>query len=138
MYACALIERAEPRRADARRRGAAGAGGPLLRGGRSVSALPPAAWIFSAALPLNLSAWTVSAIAISPRPSTLTGSLWLLETRPRSRSTSGVTVAPASNAAASVSRLITTYSVRNGLWKPRFGTRRCSGIWPPSKPRFEW
>src|SRR5262245_27951479 len=22
------------------------------------------------------------------------------------------------------------------LWKPRFGTRRCSGIWPPSNPRL--
>ena len=23
-----------------------------------------------------------------------------------------------------------------GLWNPRLGTRRCSGIWPPSNPRF--
>src|SRR6516225_3089874 len=26
--------------------------------------------------------------------------------------------------------------MRNGLWKPRFGTRRCNGIWPPSNPRL--
>jgi hypothetical protein len=37
---------------------------------------------------------------------------------------------------ASVSRFTTSYSTRNGLWKPRFGTRRCSGIWPPSNPRL--
>src|SRR6202011_5634005 len=38
--------------------------------------------------------------------------------------------------AASVSRFTTSYSMRNGLWKPRFGTRRWSGIWPPSNPRL--
>ena len=47
-----------------------------------------------------------------------------------------VTVAPASNADSSWSRLTTSYSVRKMFVKPRFGTRRCSGIWPPSKPRF--
>src|SRR3989442_14108 len=36
----------------------------------------------------------------------------------------------------SVSRLTTSYSTRNGLWNPRLGTRRCSGIWPPSNPRL--
>src|SRR5229473_106607 len=32
------------------------------------------------------------------------------------------------------SRLISAYSTRKMLLKPRFGNRRCSGIWPPSKP----
>src|SRR6202041_2333697 len=33
-------------------------------------------------------------------------------------------------------RLMTVYSVRKMLVKPRLGKRRCSGIWPPSKPRI--
>src|SRR3954463_14983367 len=57
-------------------------------------------------------------------------------TRPRSRSSSGVTSVPASKRSAIASRLTTSYSTRNGLWKARFGTRRCSGIGPPSKPRL--
>src|SRR4051795_11780190 len=32
------------------------------------------------------------------------------------------------------SRLISANSTRKILVKPRFGRRRCSGIWPPSKP----
>src|ERR1700739_4583240 len=32
------------------------------------------------------------------------------------------------------SRLTSAYSTRNTLLKPRLGRRRCSGIWPPSKP----
>src|ERR1019366_4104161 len=32
------------------------------------------------------------------------------------------------------SRLISANSSRKMLLKPRFGKRRCSGIWPPSKP----
>src|SRR5271155_2398231 len=34
------------------------------------------------------------------------------------------------------SRFTTVYSVRKILVKPRFGSRRCSGIWPPSNPRI--
>src|ERR1700729_4439855 len=33
-------------------------------------------------------------------------------------------------------RLITEYSVRKILVKPRLGKRRCNGIWPPSNPRI--
>src|SRR5262245_59688819 len=33
------------------------------------------------------------------------------------------------------SRFTIWYSVRKMLVKPRLGKRRCSGIWPPSKPR---
>ena len=56
--------------------------------------------------------------------------------QPRSRSSSGVTTVPGVERSASVSRFTTAYSTRNGLWKPRFGTRRWSGIWPPSNPRL--
>src|SRR6202008_9244 len=34
------------------------------------------------------------------------------------------------------SRLTTLYSVRKMFVNPRLGRRRCSGIWPPSKPRI--
>src|ERR1700677_1517337 len=33
-------------------------------------------------------------------------------------------------------RLMTVYSTRKMFVKPRLGRRRCSGIWPPSKPRI--
>jgi len=101
----------------------------------SCSVAPPAAAIFSAAFPLNLCARTVSALPTSPRARTFTlRSLpW---TSPRSRRSSGVTTVPASNFSPSVSRFTTSYSTRNGLWNPRLGTRRCSGICPPSNPRL--
>src|SRR6185369_5810556 len=67
----------------------------------STSTVPPAAAIFSAALPLNLCARTVSFFETSPRASTLI--LPLLRTRPRSRSSSGVTTVSASNRSAIVS-----------------------------------
>src|SRR3990172_662243 len=99
------------------------------------SAVPPAARIFSAALPLNLCARTFSSLPPSPRARIFTLAS-APATNPRSRSRSGVTTTPALKNAPSVSRLTTSYSTRNGLWKPRLGTRRCSGIWPPSKPRL--
>src|SRR5690606_28026478 len=34
------------------------------------------------------------------------------------------------------SRFTPTYSTRFGFLKPNFGTRRCNGICPPSKPIF--
>src|SRR5687768_1836554 len=101
----------------------------------STSAVPPAALIFSSALPLNLCARTVSFLLMSPRASTLTF-LRAPPMRPRSSSSSGVTSDPVSNTSAIVSRFTTAYSMRNGLWNPRFGMRRCSGIWPPSNPRL--
>src|SRR6185369_3736459 len=69
------------------------------------------------------------------RASTLTRRLPPL-TRPCSRSSSRVTTVPASNRVDNVSRLTTSYSTRKWLWNPRLGTRRCNGIWPPSKPRL--
>src|SRR5262249_3663322 len=101
----------------------------------SCSVAPPAAAIFSAALPLNLCARTVSAFPTSPRPRIFTRAV-PPGTSPRSRSSSGVTTVPASNFRPSMSRFTTSYATRNGLWKPRFGTRRCSGICPPSNPRL--
>ena len=98
-------------------------------------AVPPAAAIFSAALPLNLWAETVSALLTSPRASTLIGAR-RSETSPDARRVSGSTTAPASKRSAMLSRLTTAYSIRKMLLKPRFGTRRWSGIWPPSNPRF--
>src|SRR5262245_22861370 len=41
---------------------------------------------------------------------------------------------PRSIAAWMRSRFTTLSSTANILLKPRFGSRRCSGIWPPSKP----
>src|SRR5215472_8069668 len=55
-------------------------------------------------------------------------------TNPCARSNSGVTVSPAGKTFSS-STFTTEYETPNGLWKPRFGMRRCSGIWPPSNPR---
>src|SRR6185295_5339192 len=95
----------------------------------SSSQRPPAASIFSRADLLNLLATTRSGLPISPSPSTLT--LRPARTRPRSASTSGVT---SPSRSASCARFTTAYSVFQMLVKPRFGTRRTSGIWPPSKP----
>src|SRR5208337_4672178 len=96
------------------------------------STLPPALVIFSCADLENLCALTVSATVSWPSPRILTGSLALIT--PALRSTSGVMVV--SPKAARRSRLTMLYSLRKMLVKPRLGMRRCSGIWPPSKPRI--
>src|SRR5688572_15606163 len=72
---------------------------------------------------------------MSPRASTLIGCRPLCTSR-ASSSSSGVITVPASKRCSSTSRFTTAYSMRNGLWNPRFGMRRCSGIWPPSNPRL--
>jgi len=41
-----------------------------------------------------------------------------------------------SPSATSLSRLTILNSLRKILVNPRLGMRRCSGIWPPSKPRI--
>src|SRR5579862_8880803 len=53
---------------------------------------------------------------------------------PALRSDSGVMVV--SPKVASFSRFTMLYSTRKMFVNPRFGMRRCSGIWPPSKPRI--
>src|SRR5215469_11329156 len=104
-----------------------GAGAPPIH-----SALPPAFSIFSCADLENLCACTESAELNSPSPSTLTRSFF-----PASPFwTSNSRVILDSPSSASRSTLITVYSVRKMLVKPRLGRRRCRGIWPPSKPRI--
>src|SRR5208337_3419113 len=96
------------------------------------SNLPPALVIFSCAVFENLCACTVIAAVSSPVPRILTGDLPF--TTPAFFNTSGViSVSPS---AASRSRFTMSYSSRKMLVKPRFGTRRCNGIWPPSNPRI--
>src|SRR5208282_4174716 len=46
---------------------------------------------------------------------------------------SGEIVSPASKTFR-LSTLITAYVFESGAENPRFGSRRCSGIWPPSNP----
>src|SRR5208337_3520647 len=75
----------------------------------------------------------VSLVFNSPSPKTLMGSV-ARRMKPCARSSSGVTVSPAGNTFSS-SRFTTEYETPNGLWKPRFGIRRCNGICPPSNPR---
>src|SRR5579871_4186571 len=61
--------------------------------------------------------------------------------RPAAASVSRVTSAPFGSSARST-RCTTCDSMRNGFVNPRFGTRRVSGIWPPSKcglfPPWPW
>src|SRR6266853_1065772 len=72
------------------------------------------------------------AVFNSPVPRILTGCLPF--TIPAFFSTSGViSVSPS---VASRSRFTTSYSSRKIFVKPRFGKRRCNGIWPPSNPRI--
>src|SRR5271157_5623803 len=99
----------------------------------TTSTLPPAFSIFSWADLENLWARTVMALENSPWPSTFTGDFLELTT-PALRSSSGVI--SLSPRLASRPRFTTSYSVLKMLVKPRLGRRRCSGIWPPSKPRM--
>src|SRR5690349_10901206 len=97
----------------------------------STSVLPPALVIFSCADLENLCACTVIAVVNSPSPRILTRRLALAS--PAFCNTSGLIVF--SPSPASLSRFTTLNSSRKMLVKPRFGKRRCNGIWPPSKPR---
>src|SRR5256885_12111875 len=97
-----------------------------------ISTLPPALVIFSCADLENLWARMVSGLLRSPSPKILTRSLE--ETTPALASDSGVMVLWPSSAKRS--RFTMAYSWRKILVKPRFGMRRCKGIWPPSKPRI--
>src|SRR5262245_32592926 len=80
-----------------------------------------------------------SLVLISPEPSSRTPSLALLSTPAFTSASASIVAAasslPASTAAWTLSRL-TSLSLRaNGEFlKPRFGSRRWSGIWPPSNP----
>ena len=113
---------------------------PRLRpssAGARIFTVPPA---FSTAATADFDApcTSISTLAlISPRPSTRTPPGAAHDARLDQRL--GVDRAPASSFLASIaswrrSRLISAYSTRKMLLKPRLGSRRCSGIWPPSNP----
>src|ERR1700750_2736501 len=93
---------------------------------------PPAAVIFSTALPEKRWALTWSATDSEPSPSTLTG--FLRRTAPAPAMSSGP-ISPPSGKSRSRSPTFTTwYSTRNRLRKPlSFGSRMCRGLWPPSE-----
>ena len=102
----------------------------------SCSVAPPAAAIFSAALPLNLCACTVSALPTSPRASTFTPLLAAADQAvlaQQLRRHDGAGVEPLGRACRGSpprTRRGTDCGTRAS------GTRRCSGIWPPSNPRL--
>src|ERR1035437_2512456 len=100
-------------------------------------ALPPAFSIASCAVLENLCAWMVTGPASLPLLSTLMRPPFL-RSRPSSTILSSVNSVPGAVAriSATRSRPSSVYSTRKILLKPRFGRRRCSGIWPPSKPRI--
>src|SRR5919107_1546828 len=99
---------------------------------------PPA---FSIASTADLDApwtWKDSLALSSPTPRIFTPSRGL-ETTPAATSDSTVTAAALSSLPASMAcwmrpTLTSLRSIAFGLLKPRFGRRRCRGIWPPSKP----
>src|SRR5690606_28038495 len=94
---------------------------------------PPAARIFSAAARLKACTRTVSGRVISPFPKILMPAFASRTTRVSS-SSSGVTTVLGSKR-FSFSTLTVAYSrLKGALVKPRLGRRRCSGVWPPSKP----
>src|ERR1017187_2700577 len=100
-------------------------------------ALPPAFSIASCAVFENLCAWMVTGPATGPLLSTLIRPPFL-RSKPSSTILSSVNSVPGAVAriSATRSRPRTVYSTRKILLKPRFGRRRCSGIWPPSNPRI--
>src|SRR6185436_14157649 len=81
---------------------------------------------------LNRCAFTTRGFVSSPSPRILTPARSFL-TSPSFSRRSGV-ISPVSF--SSDPTFTTAYSVLNRLVNPRFGTRRCSGIWPPSKPAY--
>src|SRR5699024_5900496 len=100
-------------------------------------ALPPAALIFSAAEPENLSAVMFRATVISPVPRIFTGCFG--RTAPLATRSATVTSPPSGNRVDSLSRLTTWNVTFVGFLNPRsFGRRMCIGVWPPSKPCGTW
>src|SRR5690606_38298541 len=106
-------------------------GRPFPNGGGRISTVPPAEVMASSADFDTAWAFTVTLRVSSPRPRTLMRPF--LFARPFDRSDSGVISSTPDS--SMVSRLMAWYSTRNGFLKPlSFGTRMCSGIWPPSNP----
>src|SRR3954447_26954989 len=102
--------------------------------------VPPAASMASRAAALNLWAWTVSGLVISPVASTFTGTPFFVHS-PCEWSVSSVTESPESNRASRSRRFTGCVWVRNGsngidffMCGPRsLRMRMWIGIWPPSK-----
>src|SRR5262249_9831841 len=94
------------------------------------STVPPLASIAAFADSLKPCALTGRACSTVPLPRILTR-LLCLPARPASASAARSTTLPAAKRPR-LARFTTSNSLRNGLRKPRFGRRRCSGIWPPS------
>src|SRR6195952_3675776 len=96
--------------------------------------VPPAASIAFCAVAVNAWALTSNLAFSSPRPNILIKSL--RDAKPCSFSVSKSTEVNVNFSvnACNTSRLTPVYSTRLGFLKPTLGTRRCNGIWPPSKP----
>src|SRR5882724_1520884 len=94
-------------------------------------ALPPAFSIFCNALFEKACAVTVSFLVSSPSPRILIRCGWP-RTRRTPRSAFSSTFAPTGKRSSSPT-LRAVVSVGKGLRKPRFGRRRCIGVWPPWK-----
>src|SRR5262249_15858641 len=102
-------------------------------GGGMTSAVPPLAVIFSAADFEKWCALTTSFLLTSPWPRMRTPSAVPLAS-PACRSASRSTVAPSANGLSRSTTLTTRKRLAQVPWlKPRFGMRRNSCIWPPSK-----
>src|SRR5262249_38675411 len=59
-----------------------------------------------------------------------------LRMMPLSTSSCGPTFDPVSNFDRSLTLTVENFFLKIAFVNPRFGIRRCNGIWPPSKPRF--
>src|SRR6185437_582005 len=103
-----------------------------------ISIVPPAPSIALLALPLTACTLKPSLDFNSPTPRIFTRSVWLIN--PLTYRFSGVnSVIPYFSASeSSWPRLKTLYSTRWMLLKPRLGTRRWIGIWPPSCAFLRW
>src|ERR1019366_3663347 len=99
----------------------------------STCAVPPDAWIFSSA---DLENWWASTVILrvnTPVPRIFRPS-WTLWITPEASRLSTLNVSPSSF--SNWPRLTMANCFLKMLVNPRFGSRRCNGIWPPSKPRF--
>src|SRR5262249_59788588 len=79
---------------------------------------------------------TCSARSTCPSPKTRNPCVANLRITPESTSCCGPTLDPFSNRVRSLTLIVENCFLNGALVNPRFGIRRCNGIWPPSNPRF--